>query len=142
MLQSHPFCACSFSLARTEYWEQLPQRLTNTIESGLTAYRQTFIALEGTVLPMLQEFAEAATDEVSSSAALNLVGMLKRRAEIHAFTTAELQVLQRIFENSSASDLVIEVSPDSIKVMTENEFSGDPASIAQEFAEDGVVIGS
>lgn len=123
MLQIHPFCACSFTLARSDYWEQLPLRLSSSIEGGLSSYRHTFLAHRDTIVPMLEEFASTTEEDMSSQAASNLIQILSGAAGWRPFTTDELQVLQRIFEHSNASDLVIEVSPTSVSVMSEDQFS-------------------
>jgi hypothetical protein len=119
MLQIHPFCACSFTLARTDYWEQLPQRLLSTIGAGLTEYRKVIFSHRETVVPMLEAFLATTNEENSSAATLDLIEMFKGGVPQRPFTTEELQVLHRIFEHSRPSDLVIELSADSIH-LTEN----------------------
>src|SRR5262249_27398786 len=122
MLQIHPFCACSFTLARSDYWEQLPLRLSSSIENGLRAYRQTFLSLKDTVIPMLEEFETTTNEEAISKAAANLKQMLNT-GELRQLNTDELQVLHRVFEHSNASDLVIEVSPTSVQIMNDDPLS-------------------
>ncbi|MGH9821475.1 MAG: hypothetical protein ACRD43_15020, partial [Pyrinomonadaceae bacterium] len=76
MLQIHPFCACSFTLAKSEYWEQLPLRLSSSIESGLSSFRHTFLSHRETIVPMLEEFVNTTKEESSAQAASNLIQML------------------------------------------------------------------
>jgi len=114
MLQIHPFCACSFTLARTDYWEKLPDRLLSTITSGLTSYRQIIFSHSDVVVPMLEAFITSTNDETSSTAALKMIEMFEEGMAQRPFNTAELQVLHRIFEHSRPSDLVIEVSAEAV----------------------------
>ncbi|MEP7076720.1 MAG: hypothetical protein ABI878_13015, partial [Acidobacteriota bacterium] len=130
MLQIHPFCACSFTLARTDYWEQLPQRLLSTISDGLLAYRKIIFSHKDTVVPMLEAFIGSTNEESSSAAALKMIEMFKGGIPQRPFTTEELQVLHRIFEHSRPSDLVIELSADAIHLTEGSSTRRDTADDA------------
>jgi len=140
MLQIHPFCACSFTLAKSDYWEQLPVRLAGSIDRGLMSYRETFLSHRETIVPMLQHFEATTKDDSSSAAASNLIEMLTGGAGWRALNMDELQVLHRIFEHSNASDLVIEVAPTSISIMNEDSYAPNARNVDDKSNDDPLML--
>ena len=141
MLRIHPFSACSFSLARKDYWENLPVRLSEIIKTGLASYGRTLKALSETILPMLREILDKIDDRETLNAASNLIEMMNDERAIGSFSTRELQILRKIFETSSAKELIIEISPDSVVVMHEHGDSAHMGSRTEEFSDQAMLSG-
>jgi hypothetical protein len=116
MLKIHPFCACSFSLDRTEYWENLPQVLSDTIDTGLESYYRTLKALGATIRPKLKDVTDSAADPETADAARSLAEMVDGSREFGEFSTKQLQILRKIFDRADDLELVIDISHDSISV--------------------------
>ncbi len=97
-LKVHPFCGCSFSLAKMEYWEKLPQILSQTIIHGLDSYKVNLIDMSDEIVPKLKAFADNIGDNEFAAAARNLIRRLKEGEEISRISNDEMKVLQKIFE--------------------------------------------
>ena len=133
MLQIHPFCACSFSLARKEHWETLPQILSETIEQGLCSYRQTLASMSSIVIPMLEELKSKINEEDVSAAVTELTNSLLGSGDA-PYSNTQLSLLQKIFEGAGTSDSVIEISPSALSFIDDGR--EDFSSLVAEFADE------
>lgn len=116
MLQTQPFCACSFNLAQIWEWENLPSALEEIITRGRRSYRKILQMLSQTIVASIENFAHENTDEEFLNAAINLIEIFKDDREIPLLTNHELIILQRIFESLPTSPLV------SVKPPAEESF--------------------
>jgi hypothetical protein len=106
MLQTHPFCACSFNLSQISEWERLPQKLEETIEDGRKSYRRILLALSDTVAQLVSHFAKRENDDEYTAAATQLLEIFVAGREIPPLDNLQLTVLQKSFENLPASILI------------------------------------
>ncbi len=106
MLQTHPFCVCSFNLEQIGEWEDLPQTLLQTIYKGRTSYRKILMTLKGTLVQLISHFANQPTDDEYSAAANHLTRIFSEGSGIPPLNIAELLILQKSFENLPTSLLL------------------------------------
>jgi hypothetical protein len=97
MLKTHPFCACSFNLARIREWEKLPHRLLEIVGRGRTSYRRTLLMARETLLPVVENVARK--DESFSETAKNLDKILQSGEEIPLLSNEELIVIKKALES-------------------------------------------
>jgi len=116
MLKTHPFCACSFSLAKIREWEKLPDELEKIISRGQESFRESLAMSSQRLIPLVEKFSAKYKDGELSEAALHLTRMLKNGfEEIPLLTAGEMIVLQKIFADLPASSLhQIEFESESI----------------------------
>lgn len=98
MLKTHPFCACSFNLAKIQEWEKLPITLRETIKHGRKSYLKTLRALAETLIPHIERFSARNKENEFAEASLHLIEILESRAEVKFLTNNELIILQKVFE--------------------------------------------
>ena len=98
MLKTHPFCACSFNLAKIKEWEKLPTTLREIINRGRESYLKTLRILAETLVPHIENFSAANNETEFSEAALHLIEILENRVEVQFLTNNELIILQKVFE--------------------------------------------
>ncbi len=103
MLQTHPFCACSFSLAKIREWENLPQTLQQIIRRGRESYLSTLRTLTDTLIPLIEHFSAKNRDNEFSEASLHLIKILEDGADTPFLTNNELIILRKVFENLPAA---------------------------------------
>lgn len=122
MLKAHPFCVCSFSLENIEYWESLPDRLSQIVDLGLESYRKSLASNRDIIIPLLDKAVKELDDRDASEAAANLLTTLQTQVEPTSFTVSDLNVIGAICRNlaSGAGDGafnpgVVEVSPGAIQ---------------------------
>ncbi len=93
ILDTHPFCACSFNLTQIREWEKLPAHLRETIKLGRASYRRTLTTVRDSLIPIFEEFSKS--EDVFSESAQNLKKILKEGKELPQFSNDELIVLQK-----------------------------------------------
>ncbi|MEP6901093.1 MAG: DUF6079 family protein [Actinomycetota bacterium] len=106
MLETHPFCACSFNLEQIGEWEALPLTLQQTIHKGRTSYRKILMTLKGTLVQLISRFANHPTENEYSAAAKHLIQIFTEENSIPPLNNAELFILQKSFENLPTSLLL------------------------------------
>lgn len=117
MLKTHPFCACSFNLSQIGDWEEMPQRLTQTVEQGLASYRRSMMLLKQTLIPMLEKFADSVKDPQFSGVATNLGKALQDGKGPLKFSNIELAVFRQVFAMLDTVPLVDVSMPKSGEYM-------------------------
>lgn len=106
MLDTQPFCACSFSLAKIRDWEKLPAALEEIIERGRKSFRESLSVLGEELVPLVENFSARNKDTEFSQTALRLAEVLKNGFnEVSLLTGNELIVLQKIFADLPVSSL-------------------------------------
>jgi len=106
MLKTHPFCACSFSLAKIRELEKLPAALEEVVYLGRKSFRENLKMSKRVLIPFIENFSGKFRDNEFSSAALHLSEVLKRDfKEIPLLTGSELIVLQKVFADLPAASL-------------------------------------
>lgn len=111
MLQTHPFCACSFSLTQISEWENLPQKLEETIQIGRKSYRQILLTLSDTVAQLVSHFAKRENDDEYTVAATQLLEIFVAGEEIPLLSNAQLTILLKSFENLPGAILLESAIP-------------------------------
>lgn len=99
MLKTHPFCACSFSLAQFSDWENLPSEIEQTVERGRLAFRKILFSLRETLVQLISQYAIRPLEPEFKAAAANLARIFQSGGEIPLLSTNELIILQKAFEN-------------------------------------------
>jgi hypothetical protein len=99
MLETHPFCACLFSLEQIREWEKLPHSLAETIEDGRNCYRKVLGMLGEKLIPIIESSIGKDDADEFSDAAARLVEMLRDGTEIPLLANPELVILQKALEN-------------------------------------------
>lgn len=95
MLQEQPFCICSFSLTKLDYWERLPQSLMSVIDQGLNAYRQKLREVSGELRKKLEIFSAGALEIEVKEAASNILSVMNSD-NVRSFGGLEVKILQEI----------------------------------------------
>lgn len=121
MLKSHPFCACSFSLAQISEWEELPLRLTKTIEDGRASYRKTLMILKQTLCNLLQDFLQKSTDAEFKTAATSLINIFEEKEFFRLLNNSELIILNKIIQFMPNTPLVHVSLPNEIGFQSREE---------------------
>ncbi len=113
MLRTHPFCVCSFSLAKIGEWEKLPAHLEETIESGRKSYMKALRMLSETLIPGIESFRTKNAGEEFANAARHLTDIINGAEEFDVLTNNELIILQKAFENLQPSTQIKSPANDS-----------------------------
>jgi len=97
MLQTRPFCACSFSLSQIREYEKLPAELERAIERGREAQLKILRAHSDNLAPLIGRFAAESNDDELVEAAEAVTELLRGDGERRKpLTNNELIVLQRL----------------------------------------------
>lgn len=97
LLETRPFCVCSFSLSQMREYENLPAQLERVVERGRESYLKILRANGNTLAPLIRRFAAQSGDAGLIEAAetvSEIVGGAGERRE--PLTNDELIVLQRL----------------------------------------------
>jgi hypothetical protein len=106
VLKTHPFCACSFSLAKIREREKLPDALEEIVRLGRKSFRENLKKSKRILIPLIESLSVTFRDNQFSMAALHLSELLKRDFdEIPLLNGNELIVLQKVFANLPATSL-------------------------------------
>ena len=119
MLNTHPFCACTFNLAQIKDWEKLPQVLWETINKARISYRRNLLMLRETILPII-EIVSTQNAELFE-AGEHLAQILKEAKEFPILNDFELIVLQKTFASLPTSPLLSLKLPSAETYMTREE---------------------
>lgn len=103
MLKTHPFCACSFTLAQADEWEKLPQTLTQMLASSRAAYRDVLREFSGILNPLIAEFAKKNATEGIGDSLAGLSKALSDNTEDSPFDTTQLMVLKDVCRSIPAN---------------------------------------
>jgi hypothetical protein len=106
MLKTHPFCACSFNLARLKDLEMMPENLSKIVNRGRLAYRRNLLLLRETLLPLLEQFASRSNNSELNVAAAHLIEIFRSGSNFPLMNNNELIVLQKVLENLPVSPLL------------------------------------
>ncbi len=105
-LKAHPFCACSFGLAKIREWEKLPAALEEIIAGGRKSFRASLSTASQALIPLIENFSDRYDNVELSRAAAHLTEVLKNNfEEIPLLTSGELLVLNKIFAGLPAASL-------------------------------------
>lgn len=105
-LKSHPFCACSFNLAKINEWESLPKTLFSTIEAGRKSYRRTLLMLSKVLVEKLESFARNTDNQEFVVAAADLIEMFEMKKAIPFLSMNQIIILGDVLENIDSSTLL------------------------------------
>lgn len=105
-LKSHPFCACSFNLAKIKDWENLPKHLISTIEQGRKSYRRTLFMLSDILVEKIETLANKTENRGYAEAATDLGEWFERNKVIPYFSINHINILNKILEDMTSSTLL------------------------------------
>ncbi len=102
MLETRPFCACSFNLSQIREWENLPAELERIIERGRKNYLEILRKRADTLAPLIGRFAAEASDGELVEAAQSVTEILQSSAvPREPLTNNQLMILQRLGAQSA-----------------------------------------
>ncbi len=104
MLETHPFCSCSFSLAEIKETENLPAAFEQVVNRGRKSCRRILRALAPILIPLVEKLA-AAENGFHDREAARLIEILRGGRENEFLTNDELMILQTVFANLPAAPL-------------------------------------
>ncbi len=105
-LKTHPFCACSFNLAKINEWENLPKNLNSLIDSARKSYRRTLMMLSDVLIESIESYGKKQPNREFAEASGKLINMFSQRSEIETFTMEQLIILNNVLENIPSSPLI------------------------------------
>lgn len=116
LLETHPFCACSFSLAKMKELENLPRQLDKIIDEGLRKTRAALKSLSPVLIPSIERFSENNTDAELLQPIANLRKALLNNDESPHLSSVELSILQKINESFIKSETAPDINqlPDDL----------------------------
>ncbi|MGI8469451.1 MAG: DUF6079 family protein [Pyrinomonadaceae bacterium] len=103
LLKIQPFCACSFRLSKIGEWEQMLQKLAETVAQGRASYRKTISILGLTLSPILETIEHTESSPEFTKAAAKLSTILDNEQEIPLLDNTELVVLRKAVQSISAA---------------------------------------
>lgn len=106
MLKTQPFCGCSFKLARSRHWEELPAALEETVARGRANYRGVLWKLKDTLVSLFEHFIVEMKDEDFTKTARHLIEIFKSTHPIPLLTNGDLVVLQKVFDDLPTAPLL------------------------------------
>jgi hypothetical protein len=106
MLNSYPFCACSFNLTQMQKWEDLPKLLILTIEKGRESYRRTLHVLNESLIQALQNYLRDENEEDFIRAGSDLILNLQDTSQMPQLSTIQLNILHRILAEFDSSPTI------------------------------------
>lgn len=140
MLQTHPFCACSFKLAHIAEWERLPQTLLATIEKGSKSYRKILLTLKDTLIQLVSNFGSSPIDKEYSAAARQLIEIIKQDNGIPLLNNAQLVILQKAFSDLPTSLLLKTGFPATNDFITRAELKKKVNKWLEELPDEPVLV--
>lgn len=101
LLQSHPFCACSFSLAKIRDWEKLPVEFEEIIFNGRQKFRESLLMSAELLIARLKILSADHADRELHQTANHLMTLLSdgNFDDSAILNSSEILVLQKIFNN-------------------------------------------
>lgn len=103
LLETEPFCACSFRLSQTAEWENLPQKLAEVVKQGRISYRKTLSILGLTLSPILEDIQKTEKNDEFAAAAAKLAELVGDDREIPLLDNTELVILRKAVQAISAT---------------------------------------
>jgi hypothetical protein len=140
MLQTHPFCACSFNLAKISEWENLPQTLQITIDKARKSYRKILLTLKDTLIQLIAHFGNRPMDAEYSTAAKRMIEMFRQGNAIPTLNNAELIILQKAFENLPTSLMLKTNFPPTNDFVTRTELKTQVNRWLDELPDEPVLV--
>ncbi|MGI8669250.1 MAG: DUF6079 family protein [Aridibacter sp.] len=120
-LKSHPFCACSFNLAKINEWENLPKTLFSIIDAGRKSYRRTLIMLSDILIQSIESDKENRQNKEFAEASDELINLFSRKTEIKLFSMNQLIILNKVLENMPSSPYLEINMPNMEGLQSSNE---------------------
>lgn len=99
LLKTHPFCACSFTLSKSEDWEALPATFFDRLNGGRTAYHDMLRKLNSILLPAIEETARKYSSPEFRTAAEKLSEFLNGKDETTTLDTFQIAILREVFDS-------------------------------------------
>ncbi|MEP7212273.1 MAG: hypothetical protein ABI791_04315 [Acidobacteriota bacterium] len=92
-LNTRPFCTCSFSLPKIEYWNSLPTTLGQEVHASLAGCGDMVSQNRSQILGRLEQMSKSATDDGVAEAARSTAQKLADGTAFGEFSAAEFQTL-------------------------------------------------
>lgn len=117
-LKNHPFCACSFNLSKIGEWEDLPDRLAQLVDYARASYRKTLLLIKSDLVRRLEKFVKEETESEFVEAAVALLKSIDKDDPPHLFSTAQLNILQKILDDGRLSQMAVAQLPDKTGIQS------------------------
>lgn len=106
ILETEPFCACSFRLSEAGEWRKLPSELLETVNAGRMNYRKTVSILSPAFAPVFESLAENEKSAEFREIAARFSEILAGDAQLPLLNNAELTVFRRVVQAVPAAPLL------------------------------------
>ncbi|NNE66877.1 MAG: hypothetical protein HKN33_09945 [Pyrinomonadaceae bacterium] len=104
-LTNHPFCACSFNLAKIDHWEKLPEKLEELVDRARDSYRRTLKLIAPDLIRRLESFVKEESEKQFTKAAAELLKAIDTDSLPALLTTDQLTILQKILNNGRPTQM-------------------------------------
>ncbi len=139
-LNGHPFCACSFNLAKTNEWDNLPKNLTSIINTARESYRKTLIMMSDILIQLVEPFSKDETNEKFNEASIGLLKMFTKKENIELFSIEQLIILKKVLEDMHSSPLLNVQIPQSSGLQSTAELRAKINSWLDELPKEPVLL--
>ena len=137
VLETQPFCVCSFSLNKSVDCNHLPNALNDTVREGLRSFRKTLAKNSDDLIKSLETLSDKTSDAEFQDASKQLVLALNKGDDIPYFTDLQLKILREIFgEGKYAGSR----STGQASGRPKSGTSKEARDLSDEFIDDAVVI--
>jgi hypothetical protein len=140
MLLEQPFCICSFSLTKLEYWERLPQSLMSVIDQGLKAYREKLKEVSGELRQKLESFSAGALEQEVKEAVSNILAEIESDGSMRSFGGLEVKILQEILGRPDKGSLARISTFHVADVTNVDEFDSEFSSWVEEQTDEEMLL--
>ncbi len=140
MLETQPFCVCSFSLNKSVDCNHLPNALNDTIREGLRSFRKTLAKNSDDLVKSLEAFSDKTSDQELQEASKQLVLALNKEGDIPSFTDLQLKLLREIFGDRPAEGKYSGSKSTSRRAGPKSSASKTADDLSDEFVDDAVLI--
>jgi len=140
MLTEQPFCICSFSLTKLDYWERLPQSLMSMIDQGLAAYREKLKEISAELIPQIEKFSAGAVEPEVKEAASNIISAINGAGGMRSFGGIEVKILQKLLGRPE-TDMIGRISTfDTADVSNVDELDSEFSSWVEEQTDEEMLL--
>ena len=118
----------------------MPELLWETISLGLESYRDALAREKNTLVPLAEKFAKEAKDQEVSTAAANLLKILRKGDAMPQFSNMELKILRTILAEANSAAMKPSNSPKPKEMKSGIHVLQNTAEWADEIADDAELM--
>ena len=104
LFAKQPFCGCPYTLRDAGDVEALPEALWRVVNQGLSSYRETLRANEGTIRSILEPHVKAERSGMSKQAFTDLLAYLATEKDFRRLSDPEIQLIRRAFAQMNGKE--------------------------------------